>query len=90
MINMGSIPLSFSVLIVFPIWHYLVSVAFVWPKFKAWKRAATNDNASWKEFKTRVLWHNEPPHRLSPFWGTLKQITSFLGGCLYLLATASL
>ncbi|MEP5632792.1 MAG: hypothetical protein ABJP79_13000 [Tateyamaria sp.] len=87
---MSSIPFSFSVVIVFPIWHYLVSVAFVWPKFKAWKRTDNNDNAIWKEFEIRVLWHNETPHELSPFWGTLKQIISIFGGCLYLLATTGI
>jgi hypothetical protein len=85
---MGSIPLPFSVLIIFPIWHYLVSVAFVWPKFKTWKKAVSPDIATWRNFKTRVLLQNEPPHKLSPFWGTLKQVTSFLGGFLYLSATA--
>ncbi len=86
---MGSIPLPFLVVIIFPFWHYMISVAFVWPKFKAWQRTQLDEHKSWKEFKSRVLWHNEPPHKLSSFWGTLKQLISFLVGTFCLIAAAS-
>ena len=87
---MGSVPLVFTILIVFPIWHYLISIVFVLPKFKIWKGLVSPDEAIWKNFTSRVLWRNDPPHKLSPFWGTFKQVISFLGGAAYMFVTAEL
>jgi len=87
---MDSVLLALTTLIFFPIWHQLISIVFVLPKFKIWRNLVSQSDATWKNFKSRVLWHNDPPHKLSPFWGTFKQVISFLGGASYLFVMVGL
>jgi hypothetical protein len=82
-------PLSLFIVILFPIWHYAVSVLFVLPKFLTWKKL-DHANVSFRHFTSRVLWHNEPPHRLSGMTGTLKQLISFAGAAFFLFHTSGI
>ena len=74
-------PAPFLIIIIFPILHYAISVVFVIPKFIEWRNMNV-ENTSFKDFKNEVLWSNAPPHRLSVFWGSMKQVTSFLCAAL--------